>query len=47
MILNGTPPSKIPVVANRRWNMYVNTGLLDKAGIRVSTDILQKAVKVE
>ena len=47
MILNGTPPSKIPVVANRRWNMFVNTKLLDKAGIRVSTDILQKAVKVE
>jgi ABC-type uncharacterized transport system substrate-binding protein len=47
LILNGTPPSKIPVVANRRWNMYVNTRLLDKAGIRVSTDILQKAVKVE
>lgn len=47
LILNGTPPSKIPVVANRRWNMYVNTLLLDKAGIRVSTEILQKAMKVD
>ena len=47
MILNGTPPSKIPVVANRRWNMFVNPRLLDKSGIRLSTDILQKAVKVE
>lgn len=47
LILNGTPPSKIPVVANRRWNMFVNTRLLDKAGIHVSTEILQKAVKVE
>lgn len=47
LILNGTPPAKIPVVANRRWNMFVNTRLLDKSGIRLSTDILQKAVKVE
>jgi len=47
LILNGTPPSKIPVVANRRWNMFINTRLLDKSGIRVSTEILQKAVKVE
>jgi ABC-type uncharacterized transport system substrate-binding protein len=47
LILNGTPPSKIPVVANRRWNMFVNPRLLDKSGIHVSTDILQKAVKVE
>jgi ABC-type uncharacterized transport system substrate-binding protein len=47
LILNGTPPSKIPIVANRRWNMFVNTRLLDKPGIQLSTDILQKAVKVE
>ncbi len=47
LILNGTPPSKIPVVANRRWNMFVNPRLLDKSGIRLSPDILQKAKKVE
>lgn len=47
LILDGTPPSKIPVVANRRWNMYVNTKLLDKTGYRLSPDILRKAVKVE
>lgn len=47
LILNGTPPSKIPVVANRRWNMFVNTRLLNKSGIQLSTEILQKAVKVE
>ena len=46
-ILNGTPPWKIPVVANRRWNMFVNPRLLDKAGIQLSPDILQKAMKVE
>lgn len=47
LILSGTPPSKIPVVANRRWNMFVNPRLLDKAGIHLSTEILQKAVKVD
>jgi len=47
LILNGTPPSKIPIVANRRWTMYVNNKLLDKAGYRLSPEILRKAVKVE
>ena len=47
LILNGTPPSIIPIVANRRWNMYVNNKLLDKVSIRLSPEILRKAVKVE
>ncbi len=47
LILNGTPPSKIPIVANRRWSMYVNNKLLDKAGLRLSPEILRKAVKAE
>jgi len=47
LILNGTPPSKIRIVANRRWTMYVNNKLLDKAGYRLSPEILRKAVKVE
>jgi ABC-type uncharacterized transport system substrate-binding protein len=47
LILNGTPPSKIPIVANRRWNMFANLPLLEKAGFRLSPEILRKAVKVE
>jgi hypothetical protein len=47
LILNGTPPSKIPVVSNRRWDMYVNSRLLKKAGYRLSPEIVRKAVKVE
>ena len=46
MILNGAKPRDIPIVANRRWNMYVNPPLLAKARIRLSQDILHKAVKV-
>jgi ABC-type uncharacterized transport system substrate-binding protein len=47
LILDGTPPSKIPIVANRRWSMYVNNKLLGKAGFRLSPEILRKAVKVD
>jgi len=47
LILQGTPPSKIPVVANRRWNMFVNAKLLEKSGHSLSPDILRKAKKVE
>lgn len=47
LILQGTPPSKIPVVANRRWNLYVNTKLLEKSGHSLSPDILRKSMKVE
>ena len=45
-ILEGSKPSEIPIVANRRWNIYANTGLLDKAGIQLPANILRKAVKV-
>ncbi len=47
MILEGARPNSIPIVANRRWNMYVNPQLLAKAKIKLSSDILRKAVKVE
>ena len=45
-ILEGSKPSDIPIVANRRWNIYANTGLLKKAGIQLPPNILRKAVKV-
>lgn len=45
-ILEGSKPSDIPIVANRRWNIYANTGLLNKAGIQLPANILRKAVKV-
>ena len=47
LILDGTPPSKIPIVANRRWNMFANLPLLEKNGFKLSPEILHKAVKVE
>ncbi len=47
LILDGTAPSKIPVVANRRWNMYVNGSALRRTGLRLSPEIVRKAAKVE
>lgn len=32
-ILEGTPPSSIPVVANRKWDLFVNQALIGAAGL--------------
>jgi ABC-type uncharacterized transport system substrate-binding protein len=45
-ILAGTPPATIPIVPNRKWDIWANTDLLATAGIRLSTQLLQKAKKV-
>lgn len=45
-ILNGENPSHIPIVVNRRWDLFVNPALLDKAHVRLPRHLLQKAVKV-
>jgi len=47
LILEGTPPHRIPVVANRRWNTYVNQHLLDKAGFRLSPGLSRRAIQVD
>lgn len=46
LILRGTPPAKIPVVANRRWNMFANPELLKAAGITLPLELQHKAVQV-
>ena len=46
-ILAGARPRDIPIVANRRWDLYVNQRLLAQAGIQLSPQILYKAIKVE
>lgn len=46
MILQGASPRSIPIVANRRWNMFVNPRLLNRTGLNLSSDILRKAIKV-
>lgn len=46
-ILHGTPPADLPITANRRWQMLVNTVLARKIGLRLPERILQRAVIVE
>ncbi len=47
LILDGTPPDRIPVVANRRWNTYVNQRLLEIAGVRLSPDIVRTGTPID
>ena len=45
-ILNGKEPDDIPIVVNRRWNIFANLALLTKADINLGSHLLNKAVKV-
>lgn len=46
LILQGAKPTDIPIVANRRWNMFVNPALLARGGFVLPSEIMRKAVKV-
>ena len=45
-LLRGVSPAAIPVVINRRWHMYVNKELCDRAGIELPAGLLHNAVEV-
>jgi len=45
-ILQGKSPASIPVVANRRFNLFVNLPILNQADIQLPQSILYKAIKV-
>ncbi len=46
LILAGESPQHIPIVANSRWEMFVNPPLLAKAGFTLPPQIMHKAIKV-
>lgn len=46
-ILAGARPADFPIIANRKWNIYVNQPLLEKTGIKLPGDLLRKAEKVK
>jgi hypothetical protein len=46
MIIAGTKPHEIPIVSNRKWDMYINIPLIQKTDFNLSPYILEKAVKV-
>ncbi len=45
-ILDGAKPADFPIVANRKWNIFLNEPLLEKVGIKIPRDLLRKAEKV-
>ncbi len=46
-ILQGESPKSIPVVANQRYNLYINTTILDASSIHLSERLYFKAIKVQ
>lgn len=47
LILNGEAPDRLPIAANRRWQMLANPELARKVGVRLPERLLQHAILVE
>jgi ABC-type uncharacterized transport system substrate-binding protein len=45
-ILEGVDPFSIPIVPNRKWDIWVNVSLLETAGLHLPKTLLQKAKRV-
>ncbi len=45
-IINGQHPADIPIVVNRKWNIFANPHLLESANVKLSPHLLQNATKV-
>jgi ABC-type uncharacterized transport system substrate-binding protein len=45
-ILRGTKPAEIPIVSNRKWDIWVNREILGLSRIRFPESLLRKAKKV-
>jgi ABC-type uncharacterized transport system substrate-binding protein len=41
-ILGGAAPDSIPVIANRKWDLFLNPDLIDAAGLELPTHLLSK-----
>lgn len=46
-ILDGMSPEDIPIIANRKWDLWTNTFLLNQANISLPDNILDKAKQVK
>jgi ABC-type uncharacterized transport system substrate-binding protein len=44
-ILDGTKPTDIPIVSNRKWDIWVNQSIVEQSGIRFPDYLLRKAKK--
>lgn len=41
-ILDGAAPGSIPVIANRKWDLYLNAGLIEAAGLKLPSQLVSK-----
>lgn len=46
-ILGGAAPASIPIIANRKWDIWVNASLVEAASLRLPKPLMQKAKKVQ
>jgi ABC-type uncharacterized transport system substrate-binding protein len=44
-ILDGTPPDDIPIVSNRKWDIWINHTILEHSGLSFPGSLLRKAKK--
>ena len=41
-ILNGAVPNTIPVIANRKWDLFLNPPLIERAGLELPAQLESK-----
>lgn len=46
LIMRGASPASVPIVPNRKWDIWVNPTLLDAANIQLPKSLIQKGKKV-
>ncbi len=46
-ILSGTEISRIPVIANRKWDLWINPELLKYAGVSLPASLKKRAKRIE
>ncbi len=46
LIMRGISPSRVPIVPNRKWDIWVNPTLLEAANIQLPKALMQKGKKV-
>jgi ABC-type uncharacterized transport system substrate-binding protein len=46
-ILDGVAPSDIPIVSNRKWEIWINHSILEVSAVRLPERLIRKAKKIE
>ncbi|RLW65124.1 MAG: hypothetical protein B6D70_04800 [gamma proteobacterium symbiont of Stewartia floridana] len=46
-ILDGVAPTDIPIVSNRKWEIWVNHSILMVSGLQLPDPLVRKAKKIQ